>query len=163
MIEKAKTIGSLTVADLQAFPVWEFTNSEGVDETFVRPVKRTPVVSLTGRVVGTQVVLANGKRVWGLIGNVDLKNPRVTEHFLTVSVERNGDWFDLARYHDFDAAERGPEALARFLGLAVDETFPITYDIDQVAKGDDAALRGQIPKTPRERLSRQEIIAMVAA
>lgn len=160
MIENVKAVDSLTVADLRAFPVWQYTSREGTDETFVRPVMRLPVTSLTGKVVGTQVVLANVERTWALIGNVDTKNSRMTEHFLTLSAERNGRWFTLARYHDFDAVEHGPEALAQFLGLAVDEVFPITYDIRQVAKGDEAALQGQIRKAPRERLSRSEIIAM---
>jgi len=160
MIENVKAVDSLAVADLQAFPVWQYTGHEGVDETFVRPVKRTPVTSLAGKLIGTQVTLANSERVWALIGNVDPTNPQMTEHFLTLSVERNGRWFTLARYHDFDFVEHGPEALAQFLGLPVDEIFPITYDICQVAEGDEAALRGQIRKAPRERLSRSEIIAM---
>lgn len=160
MIENVKAVDSLTVADLQAFPVWQYTSRESVDETFVRPVKRTPVASLTGKIIGTQVALANNERVWALIGNVDSTNPRMTEHFLSLSVERNGRWFTLARYHDFDFAEHGPAVLAEFLGLTVDETFPIAYDIRQVTQGDEAALQGQIRKAPRERLSRAEIIAM---
>lgn len=160
MIENVKAVDSLTVADLQAFPVWQYASREGADETYVRPVKRTPVASLTGKVVGTQVALANGERIWALIGNVDTKNPRMTEHFLTLSVERKGQWFTLARYHDFDIAENGPGALSQFLGLAPDDVFPISYDIRSVAKGEDAALQGQVLKGPRERLSRSEIIAM---
>ncbi len=160
MIENVKPVSSLSVADLQAYPVWQYTNREGFDETFVRPVKRVPVVNLTGKVVGTQVVLGNGQRVWALIGNVDAKNARLTEHFLTLSVERDGRWFTLARYHDLDYAENGPEGLAGFLGLPVDEAFPIAYDLRKYAKGDAAALSGQIRKEPRERLSRAEIIAM---
>jgi hypothetical protein len=160
MIENVKPVDSLTVADLQAFPVWQYTNREGADETFVRPVKRAPVASLNGKIVGTRIVLANGQRPWALIGNVDPKNPRMTEHFLTLSVEHNGRWFTLARYHDFDFAQSGPEELARFLGLAIDEVFPISYDIRSAAKGDEAALQSQVRKAPRERLSRAEIIAM---
>ena len=160
MVENVKAVDSLTVADLQAFPVWQYTDREDVDETFVRPVKRLPVASLAGKVVGTQIALANARRVWALIGNVDPANPRITEHFLTLSVEHESHWFTLARYHDFDFAEHGPEALARFFGLTVDEVFPMTYDIRKVAQGDDAALQGQILKMPRVRLSRSEIIAM---
>jgi len=163
MTENAKAVNSLTVADLQAFRVWQYVSHGGADETFVRPVKRTPVASLTGKVVGTQVALANGKHAWALIGNVDSTNPRMTEHFLTLSVERNGCWFTLARYHDFDYAASGPQTLAQFLGLTVDETFPIRYDIRREAKGDEAALRGEILKAPREQLSRSEIIAMAVA
>lgn len=151
MMDNVKAVDALTVADLQTFALWQYTSREDADETYVRPVKRTLVANLTGKVVGTQVTLANGERIWALIGNVDTRNPRMTEHFLTLSVEREGQWFTLARYHDFDIAESGPEALSQFLGLAVDDVFPISYDIRSVAKGDEAALQGQVRKAPREK------------
>jgi hypothetical protein len=66
----------------------------------------------------------------------------------------------LARYHDFDYAERGPEALARFLSLPVEEVFPIAFDIRAYAHGDPHALCGSVRQELRERLSRAEIIAM---
>jgi hypothetical protein len=160
MIENMKPVESLEVGDLQAHAVWQYANRDGVDETLVRPVKRVPVASLTGKIVGTQVRLANGTCVWGVLGNVDASNARLTEHFVTLSVFRNGRWFTLSRYHDFDYAENGPDALARFLSLSVEEVFPIAYDIREYAKGDPAALAGQIYKDPRERLSRAEIIGM---
>ena len=116
-------------------------------------------MNLTGKVVGTQVTLANGQHAWALIGNIDATNARLTEHFLTLSIERGGCWFTLARYHDFGYTENGPDALAHFLVLPVDAVFPISYDVRQYAKGDAATLSGQIRKEPRERLSRAEIIA----
>jgi hypothetical protein len=160
MIENIKPIDSLQVADLQAHPVWQYTNREGADETFVRPVKEAPVDDLAGKIVGTEVMLANGQRVWALIGNVDPTNAKLTQHFLTLSVERGGRWFMLARYHDFDYAEKGPEVLADFLRLSVEDVFPVRYDIRQYVKGKADALSGDIPREPRERLSRAEIIAM---
>jgi hypothetical protein len=69
-------------------------------------------------------------------------------------------WFVLARYHDFDYAERGPDALATFLGRSVAEVFPISYDLTPHVIGDLDALVGKLPQQPRERLSRAEIIAM---
>jgi hypothetical protein len=162
MTAQVKPIASLQVTDLQAHPVWEYSNREigDGDETFVRPVRRLPVAKLAGKVVGTQVMLANGQRVWALIGNLDPTSARLTEHFLTLSVECDGRWIALARYHDVDYATNGPEALARNLGLASEEVFPIVYDIRQYAKGDPVALCGQILKEPRARLSRSELIAM---
>jgi len=160
MSDLTKKIEELTVADLEAFPVWQYANSDQRGETAVRPVKRTPGKSLTGRFVGTQVRLANGAKVWALIGNVDASNPRLTQHFLTLSVFREGRWFTMARYHDFDANERGPEALAAFLGLRVEDVFPISYDISRCSLGDPAALVGNIAKEPREKLTRAQIIAL---
>jgi len=60
------------------------------------------------------------------------------------SIEHAGKWFDLAR----------------FLGLAVDEIFPISFDLRPYVEGDPAVLQGSVLREPRERLSRDEIIAM---
>jgi hypothetical protein len=58
------------------------------------------VESLDNRIVGIQVRLANGSRVWASVGNFDVANPRLTRHILDISIERNGEWFPLARYFD---------------------------------------------------------------
>jgi len=117
MIENIKPAESLTGADFKAHPVWEFLNDDEIGETMARPVEKIPVETLDNRIIGTPVRLANGLEVWGLFGNFDVKDPRATQHILALSIERSGEWFHLARYHDFDFTGRGPEALARFLGL----------------------------------------------
>jgi hypothetical protein len=155
-----KPAASLTVADFQAYPVWEFINDDEVDETAVRPVTQLPVSDLGGKLVGTPVNLAIGREVWALLGNIDARNARLNQHFLTLSIAHAGRWFRLARYHDHDYAERGPEALARVLGLPVDAVFPINYDLRPYARGDAAALCGQVDREPKERLTRAEIIAL---
>jgi hypothetical protein len=139
--------------------VWQFVNDDS-DELAVRPVNRLPVLTLTGKIVGTQVRLGNGGYVWALISNLDTKNARLNEHFVTLSIERNGRWFHLARYHDIGYSTHGPEALARFLGLSPDDVFPIAYDISNYAKGEAVALAGTILREPRVRLRREKIIAM---
>jgi hypothetical protein len=156
----AKTVESLQVSDFLRHPVWEFINDDRIGETAVRPVEQLPVSHLKCGLVGVQVTLANASRVWALIGNVDVGNPRATEHFLTLSVEKNGQWFCLARYHDLDYPDRGPEALARFLGLPASEVFPITYDLRPYAEGNLAALMGEIRSEPREKLTEAELIDM---
>ena len=85
--------------------------------------------------VGVRVRLANGEEVWGLIGNVDASNPRLTQHVLTLSTFHGGRWFTMARYHDIGAEKNGPNVLARFLGLPVDNVFPIAYDIRRFCVG----------------------------
>jgi hypothetical protein len=155
-----KTVDSLTVEDLAENPVWQYVGNDIGDETTVRPVKRIPVSNLTGRVVGVQVVLSNGQHIWALVGNIDVTSPRFTEHFLTLSIERDGRWFHLARYHDFDYKQRGPEKRASFLELNLDEVFPISYDLRRYAKGDPRALCGTVRKEPTEKLSRAEIIGL---
>jgi hypothetical protein len=160
MSMEEKQVEALKISDLQRHPVWEFVNDDGGRETVVRPVTVTPAANLKNRVVGTQVRLACGRSVWALIGNVDTRNARSTEHFLTLSVEEGSRWFHLARYHDFDYRERGPAALAEFLKLRTDEVFPIRYDITPWSTGDAHALSGTIFSEPREKLTRSEIIAL---
>ncbi len=160
MNENIKPAESLTVADFEAHPVWEFLNDDEIGETMVRPVKKIPVRSLANKILGTQVRLANGLQVWATIGNFDVTNPRATQHFLFLSIERGGKWFHLARYFDFDFTGRSPDALARFLGLSVDDVFPISVDVRRYVQGNPAALTAIVLKEPRERLTRAELIAM---
>ena len=99
-----------------------------------------------------------------LLGNIDATNPRLTEHFLTLSVYRgDGAVFHMARYHDHDSGERGPDALAEFLKMKKEEVFPITWDVRQYAVGDPAALHGKIEVTPKERLTRAQVIALAVS
>ncbi|MGB9116491.1 hypothetical protein [Bradyrhizobium sp.] len=160
MNENIKPVESLTVADFEAHPVWEFLNDDEIGETFVEPVK-IPVKCLANRVLGAQVRLANGLQVWALIGNFDVTNPRATQHFLTLSIERSGKWFYLARYHDIGSTVDGPEALARFLGLGVDDVFPISVDVRRYVQGDPKALTATVLREPREKLTDAELTAMV--
>lgn len=160
MIENIKPVESLTVADFKAHPVWEYLNDDELGETMVRPVEKLPVETLDSSIVGTQVRLGNGLEVWGSFGNFDVKHPRATQHFLVLSLERDGKWFHLARYFDFDFTSRGPEALARFLGLTVDDVFPITVDVRRYVRGDPAALTAIVVKEPKERLTHEEIRAL---
>jgi hypothetical protein len=155
-----KPVENLQQTDLEASPVWQYANDDALGETVVHPVKQTPVSNLANRLVASQVRLANGASVWGLLGNIDADNPRLTEHFLTLSVLKGSKWFTLARYHDFNYSEFGPEALAKFLGLRTSDVFPINYDITAYVKGDGSALAGSIPQEPGERLTRAEIIAL---
>jgi hypothetical protein len=161
MSKLIKRAEELSVADLEAFPVWEYTNEdEPLGETAVRPVKKIPVENLDCRLVGTQIRLANGLDVWALICNVDPNNPWATQHFLTLSVFKNGKCFDMARYYDIDSDENGPLALAAFLGLSIEEVFPISYDLSPFCLGDPAALVGTIPKEPREKLTDAQLIKL---
>ena len=160
MTEDIKSVDSLTVADFQAHPVWEFLNDDEIGEMMMQPVE-LPVESLDNRVVGDQVRLGNGSRVWARFGNFDVTNPRATQHLLDISIERNGEWFPLARYHDSGFAAHSPEALARFLGLHVDDVFPIIVDVRRYVHGDPKALTAIVLKEPQEKLTREELMALI--
>jgi hypothetical protein len=98
--------------------------------------------------------------VWASLCNVDVGNPRSTKEFLFLSIKNSGQWFHLARYFDFDFAGSGPDALAHFLGLPVEDVFPISYSINRYVTGDSPALSGTIEKEPRERLTQVERIKL---
>lgn len=156
----AKPIDALRVSDLKKYRVWEFTTNEA-DEAAVRPIERLPISTLSGKIAGTRISLANGERLWATLGNLDAQNAEMNEHFVALAIERGGRWFHLARYHDPGYSQSGPKALARFLGLAVDEVFPISYDVREYVKGNPPALAGSILKEPRVRLTDSQIMAMV--
>ncbi len=156
-----RPVDSLTRKDFIEFPVWRFTGSDTPDETYVKPVRRLPVRDLASCIVGVPIRLANRTMLTGIIGNFDPATPRLTEHFLTLSVFRpDGLLFDMARYHDDDAATRGAAAMAEFLGLSLDAVFPISYDLSGIVAGSTDVLRGAVTAEPRERLTRAEIIAL---
>jgi hypothetical protein len=119
------------------------------------------VSDLGGKIVGAPVKLANGSGVWAMVGNITARDPRRTEFFVTVSIERHGRWYHLARYHDYDYEQRGPSGLAEFLDLSVDDVFPIEYDVSRYLIGDPAATAGKVLKEPRERISRAELMKMI--
>ena len=125
------------------YPVWEFVNDD-VHEMLVRPVTDIPVSNTTGRIVAAMFQLANGGTAQGLLGTLNTANLRSTQHFLLASIERGGEWFHLARYHDHDYAQRGPTGLATFLGLQVDDVFPICYDISHLVVGERRVSAGVI-------------------
>jgi hypothetical protein len=162
MIENIKPVDSLTVADLRAHPVWEYLLDHEIDETMVQPVQQLPVETLDHRVVGAPVRLGSGLEVWALVGNFDVRDPRQTQHFLSLSIERGGKWFHLARYFDYSFADEGPEALARFLGLGVDDVFPITVDVRRYVRGDPAVLTAIVLKEPQDKLTMEELLKLSA-
>jgi len=156
----SRPVNQLVLADLAAHPVWRFVNDDSRGETSVRAVRHLPVAELTNHLVATSFALPNGSQVWGLLGNLDLTSAEKTSHFLSLSILSRGRWFHLARYHDLERAGRGPEALASFLGLAVSEVFPLTYDISNCCVGLAEVVRGAVPAEPLVRLSRTELVAL---
>ena len=156
-----KTINSLQIQDLEAHAVWRYNGSNPEGEPLVRPVKSLPVANLQNKIVGTRVSLANGLNVWALVENADSSNPTMNEHFLTLSVPQRDSWFPLARYHDFDYADRGPNALARVLNLDLNQVFPIAYDLRAYSKGNPAALAGTIVSEQDQRLSKSQLMDLV--
>jgi hypothetical protein len=152
-------LSSLSPLKLLRAPVWEF-ESDGSEELSVFPVSPLPVSSLDGRFVASHLYLANGQVAIGLLSNLALQHPELNEHFITLSVfGSNSAIFHLARYHDPGWEQRGPSALAQFLGLSIGDIFPIRYDVADVVSGPESVIRGTIQRKPSFHLSRAELIA----
>lgn len=160
MINIAKDITDLVPEDLERCPVWEFVNNDELGATVVRQFNQLPVTDFENKVVGDHVRFANGTDVFGLIGNLDIKNPELTKHFLNLSIWIDGKWYHLPRYHDLGYLERGPTALSCLLKLDIDEIFPISFDVRRFSKGGEIILAGQVLKEPVARLSRAQLIAL---
>jgi hypothetical protein len=162
MPSASKLLQHIDEKDFNENPVWEFSTDETTrhGERLARPVTTLPVQTLSGRLVATQVLLNNGTRKWAVLSNIALRNPRKTRHFLTLWLNDGRRWFELARYFDVDAHRRGPEALARFLSMSMDEVFPIRYDISAMASGPVSTVQGIIPAEPEERLTDEELIEL---
>jgi hypothetical protein len=156
-----RSLSQIEPEELLSIGVWRFTRCTSGDDTAVVPVRTIPVRSLKGQIAVTHISLANGRRVVGAIGNLDLERPELNEHFLTLSVfDQNGRVIHLARYHDLDVVENGPAALAVFQGLRVEDVFPIAFDLSHLVSVAPASAVGQIRDEPSKRLSRAEVIAL---
>jgi len=156
--KKSKLVSAIRIADLKKNPVWQFSKDDRDADLHVRPVRRLPVDSLRGKLIGTVVSLANGARVWALISNLDSTNAKLNDLFATLYFEKNGKWFHLARYFDVAYRRRGPGALAKFLGLSIREVFPISYDTRHLVRGKAAHLKWMVLKEPRIRLTSEKIM-----
>lgn len=150
-------VGDLSIEDIENSPVWEFPRT---GETVVVPVADYPVSDMTFRLIASQVQLANGTRLWSIIGNVSPKDFYRTAVFINVSFLKDGKWFALARYFDSAYEQYGPEAFARFLGVPTEDVFPLAYDIRPYVLGEPRALAGLIEKEPKTRLSIGEIMKL---
>lgn len=155
-----KPVESLKIADIRTHRAWRLLYDDAVGETVVEAVTNLPLRDSADCAIGTEVSLANGTRLWGLLLNVSATDPQATEHFLSLTVFHHDERFVLARYHDVFYARKGPDALATFLGLPIEEVFPISYDIRDIVTGDPKSVSGQILRDPRSRLSKAELIAM---
>ena len=163
---KSKPVDQLRPADLAKHPVWEYANDEegveGQDETWVRPVTQLPISDASNHVIGTTVRFAGGREVVATLGNLDAARPEKTRQFLVLGVFRAGDEpFLLARYFDAWFDTTGPGALAKFMGLPVEEIFPIAYDVSSLVSGDPRCTRGLITLEPEVRLSGKELMKLV--
>ena len=157
---RPQLVTKLRPDDLKVHPIWRFVADDEPNETYVLPARARRVTRLTGKIVGTEVTLADGSRRWALLSNVDSDNPKSLEHFITLSLFVGRGWFHLARYHDIDATRRGPRVLAVALRRPIGKVFPISYDLRPYVRNAPPWLKGAIHSSPRHRLTRAQIISL---
>lgn len=144
--QAAKPIDDVPNSEFISFPVWEFAidEEETLDETAIRPVLKLPVSQGEGILFCTQVRLASGEAQWAVLGNLDPQNAKQTARYLTISFLKGETRFHLARPMDFHFETHGPRALCDFLGMTLEDVFPIRYDVHSVCQGNPAAVAGEI-------------------
>jgi hypothetical protein len=150
----------LKMDDFLESKIWRYVNKDHLDETMVSPVLEFPVDDLDNCLVGDQIVLNNGAVHRAIFGNINTKTPSLLEHVLTISLELEAGSFRLARYYDVDYSDRGPAALARFLGLAASEIYPMAYDLRDFVKKRPEFLKNKITEEPSVRLTLMERLSM---
>jgi|SRR5580698_1385171 hypothetical protein len=137
-----KYSNKLTIQDFKEFPVWEFTSKhEHIrpdGELVVIPVRNLPVSSLDGRFVGTEVKLASDCFLMAVLLGINLVKPKPISEMV---IYRANETFMFRRNAP---GVSGPEQLAQFLRLRLEDVFPISYDISQFAIGDAGAIKGEI-------------------
>jgi hypothetical protein len=116
-----------------------------------------------GQLFSTNFVLACGATFPGFVGTLEESLPHLNRHLATFSFYTPGRWFHLARYHDPDYQDRGPDALAAFLGHSVEEVFPFTFDIRGLIRTPGLELSWPIERSPEKRIARRELIAAVVS
>jgi hypothetical protein len=158
-----KSISDITISDIKKYPVWEYISDEAnyPDESWIKPVKKYPVETLENRIIGLQVTIANGQKLWAIIENIDFSNDEITKHCISLDLFYNDDWIPLARYYDINYNKYGPQQLADTIGLPIDEVFPIRYELPTSVCKVNHYNNGIIKKTPDVILSNDMIIDMI--
>ena len=113
-------VGDLTPADFERFPIWEYATSQehlGNSECDVRPVKRLPVRHLSERVVGMQVTLAGQRRIWALLGGIDILYGTYDDAAVQVTLFHEGTRLYVVRFGQPAFGGIDPDQVARHLGL----------------------------------------------
>jgi hypothetical protein len=153
-----KAIDRLSQTDLEKHRLWRFVSNRGDFE--ITPVKKLPCTDLRNKVASTPLKFADGTICWGLVGNFDAEDPQANEHFITLSLLHNGKWFHLARYFDFDYAERGPEAMAAAFAKPIASIFPISGSLEGLVLASPRDLQFSVSAKPSVILTLDKLMEM---
>jgi hypothetical protein len=137
-----KPINELTVADLSAFPVWEYASDEeredGQDETTVRPVNADlPIQPDDGPFqIRAIFTLADGSKMTGFltVSSMDLSDLGYTQPVIVTDHGQVLFWLGSFAEDDY------PSAAYQTLGHTKAATFPIQVHTDHGILTDDVEI-----------------------
>src|ERR1039458_7061739 len=145
-----KAVDKLTVADLVAFPIWEFAideeGVEGQDETWVRPVKRKHVPSEAySQLVAADFRTAKGEQLQGFMmvttaGNIKVRPGGVVGRGIYLVLPDMSE--ERARKDGLHWVMRFREDLLKRLRSSEEEVFPISYTLRVLIRGENALRSG---------------------
>jgi hypothetical protein len=157
-------VGDLTPADFMKYSVWAYgTDQEhqGGSECDVRPVRRLPVRHLVERVVGTQVSLGDGRRLWALLSGIDLQDEAYTDAAIQITLFSEGSRLHIVRLGQPACGGLSPDQAASRLGLSASVMFPIHYSLRGICLGGETVLQRSIAAEVKNPLAVGDHLAMV--
>lgn len=155
-----KNFNDLCVNDILEHPIWRFTNNNPQDELEIEAIDGSNLTDLGGVTLSSKVTFADGSSQLALFQNVSLAGQKVNDHFLSLTIEKDGEWFPLARYHDVAFDRHGPLQLSSFVGKKVQDVFPIEYDLREILKSHASRLVGVVHAEPPVRLTDEQLISL---
>ena len=159
--EYRKLVHELNVRDILNSPVWRYCEDES-GELAVEPIDKYPVQSLENCVAGIKVKFANGYQSWALVANFDLNSSKKNKHFLSFTfLDEEEQIYTLPRYFDAGYDKATQEELPAILRMAIEDIFPVSYDLTLIADGDQSILSSSFDlMSAPERLTDNELIAL---
>ena len=152
-LKTRKPVDKLAPTDFKAFPIWEFASDEegveGQDETWVRPVARAQVPpNAYSQLVGAHFMTSKGRKLDGFM-NVTTAGDAI--EIQPGSIVRRGIYQCLptiskakAVAEKCDWALRDRKDLAKALGLAEADVFPLRYEFRVKIRGEKEVRTGVV-------------------
>jgi hypothetical protein len=151
-LKSRKPVNELTVADLAAFPIWEFATDEedieGRDETWVRPVKTNEVPrDAYSQLVATDFTTVSGVMWQGFMTVTTTDAIEVTPGSLVgegcyLVLPSMAD--ERARREGLDWPIEARQDLLRVLGRPARAVFPISYTLRVRIRGEKQLRSGVV-------------------
>jgi hypothetical protein len=137
-----KPIDKLSLADIDAFPVWEFATDEedveGRDETWVRPVQAHEVPAEAFSLsVAAAFRAPSGNHYRGIVGVTTFGDIEIGHAAILTK-----DEYVFIPWPGYAGGTSGSRAAAQSLGLREHELFPLEYELSVLVQGESIRRKG---------------------